>query len=211
MKKYREELLQSRILDDPLPEYIRAKHIDTNWVSPICDRMVPVEEHRQGLLKRTCESRKLKMELPPMHQSKSAPSLRGAVKLPKINAQQGGSGHDVLDVAASEQVPAKKGHGTKIVMEPPASLSNAVVLHRLEDHVVHFHQKSFGSYVKQFDISSGQKKHRMDPGSMRNAEDAYVSSLHALVGPASRPALTLYNSPERTFKKRMKKMKRDCA
>jgi len=214
-KKSREELLQTLITKDPLPPTLQTRNIDTNWVSPLMDRVVPVERPRQGLQKRECYNSHLKMDLPQcevnrrMMQSRSEPSLRPSVKLPKIGGQHGKDAVDCADDHHHHHLnvtPVRKAHKiqTQIFMEPPARLSNSVVLHRLEDHVVHFKQKSFGSYLKEVDISSGGKKQHMDPAAMRSAEDAYVSSLHALVGPSDRPALSYYDSPERNSKKRMK-------
>lgn len=217
-KKNREELLQSQITKEPLPAALQTRNIDTNWVSPLMDRVVPAERHRQGLQKRTCDSRHLKMDLPQsevnrrMLESRSEPSLRRSVKLPKIGGHHGNDAIDHVDDHHHHlnMTPVRKAHKiqTQLFIEPPARLSNSVVLHRLEDHVVHFKQKSFGSYLKEVDISSGAQKHRMDPSSMRRAEDAYVSSLHALVGPNHQSALKLYDSPERTSKKRMKAIKK---
>jgi len=205
-KRQREGLLQARILNDPLPTKLCERSFDTAWVSPITDRLVPVGMDRQGLRKRAADSHRIKMGLPNMVQSQSEPSLKTSLKLPKIgqitcNDHLGDSA--VHAPAASE----KKLHKviTDLTIEPPASLKNAVVLNRLQEHIHTFHSKSFGVYVKEFDIASGQKKQRMDPEAMRRAEMNYVASLHALVGPAREPALKVFDSPERKAKRRAMK------
>lgn len=203
-KRRREDMVQKLIVDDPLPSKLGERSFDIAWVSPIMDRLVPVQRHRQGLRKGAADSRKIKMEVPCIMHSQSEPLL----KLPKIPGQQAASAYDLGDSAPlvcpmPENRVSK--HRTDITIEPPASLKSTTVLSRLEEHLVQFNSKSFGAYVKQFDIASGHKKQRMDPTAMRRAENNYVSSLHALVGPARQPALKLFDSPERKAKRRAQK------
>jgi hypothetical protein len=201
-KRRREDLLQTLILDAPMPAKLCERSFDTAWVSPITDRLVPSEHDRQGLNKRSADSRRIRMEMPVrlegLLKSRSEPLLRKSVKLPKIS-----DGIDHLPALPHPQQEKKATrHHTDMVMEPPASLKSAVVINRLEEHLVQFNSKSFGNYAKEVDISSGHQKQRMDPGALRKAENSYVSSLHALVGPAREPALTMLNSPERKAKRR---------
>jgi hypothetical protein len=204
-KRRREDMLQARILDEPLPSHICERSLCTSWVSPITDRLVPVERDRQGLCKRACDSRNIKMELPSVMHSHSEPTLSSSVKLPKI--EKHGCGHDLGDSATSapfNPIATEKKRYT-ITMEPPGSLKNAVVIGRLQEHIHCFNSKSFGAFSKEYDISTGVKKSRMDPTAMRQAENTYVSSLHALVGPARQPALKMFDSPERLAKRREKR------
>lgn len=92
----------------------------------------------------------------------------------------------------------------EMMLEPPPSLQKDVVMRRLEAVGETFQINSFGNYVKEFDITSGQKKQRMDPAVMRNAETSYIKSMQALVGPPERPALKMFDSPIQMAKRRIK-------
>jgi hypothetical protein len=202
-KRDREYALQKLILQDPLPQALCERTLDTAWVSPVLDRLVPVQRERQGLQKRAADSKILKMDLPNIMKSQSEPSLRkSGLKLPHLSAQLHTS--DGIENAASALASEKKTikHKTDILLQPPASLKNAVVIDRLNDHLAHFNKHAFSNYSKEYDIGTGVKKQRMDPAAMRRAENNYVASLHALVGPAKQPGLKMYNSPERMAKRR---------
>jgi len=209
-KRRRSDLLRRLILDEPLPDYLCARTVTTDWVSPITDRLVPVERHRQGLRKRACDSRKIKLGLPMKH-SQSAPGLE-QIKLPQIleavtnpdDAQHHG-GHGRCTLFHVMPVKKREPKPTDLIIEPPGRLDDEVVLGRLEEHLTQFQANSFAEYVQQFDISSGVRKQRMDPTQMRRAESNYVSSLHDLVGPARQPALKMFDSPERKAKRRLMK------
>merc|ERR1712139_234777 len=56
-KRDREHALQKLILQDPLPQALCERTIDTAWVSPVLDRLVPVQHERQGLQKRAADSK----------------------------------------------------------------------------------------------------------------------------------------------------------
>lgn len=83
----------------------------------------------------------------------------------------------------------RQAQAEELTLEPPPSLHRDVVMHRLEGQLSTFHANSFGNYVKEFDITSGDKKQRMDPAAMRKAETTYVSLMQDLVGPPEEPAL----------------------
>ena len=89
-------------------------------------------------------------------------------------------------------------------VEPPTSLLNSVVLHRLTAAGETFHANSFGNYVKDYDITNGEKKQRMCPDEQYEAEASYITSMQALVGPSERPALKMYDSPQQSVNRRMK-------
>lgn len=199
-KRKREESLKA-FCDEPLPREYCECHLDTSWVSPIIDRLAPGEEDRKVLRKKGADSRQLKMELPALIQSKSEPALQlnksHTQKLPKI--------HGSIANDEGESSPGHASYGscksllprTEISLEPPASLKNATVIHRLEDHLAKYNSRSFGAYAKTHDVTSGKKKHRMDPAAMRRAENAYIASMEALVGPPSQPALKLNDTLSR--------------
>lgn len=210
-KRRREDMLQTLIVNEPLPAFLRDRRLETAWVSPITDRLVPCEQDRQGLRKRASESVKLKMGLPMIMQSQSEASMRKPLKLPKISNHHapsshhhapGGHGHDASDGAHSVHLPEKKVHKmvTDLTMEPPKYLKSAVVLDRLGEHLEHFHRNTFAVYKMENDLASGVRKHFLNPEALRSAETGYVTSLHSLVGPNSRPALSHLDSPERKAK-----------
>jgi len=204
-KRRREDMLQALIVNEPLPAFLRDRSLETAWVSPITDRLVPCEQHRQGLRKRASESVRLKMGLPMIMQSHSEPSLRKPFKLPKISSHHhapGAHGHDASDGAHSVHVPEKKVHKmvTDLTMGPPAYLKSAAIIHRLGDHLEHFHRNTFAVYKMENDLASGVRKHFLNPEALRTAETGYVSSLHTLVGPNDRPGLSMLDSPERRAK-----------
>merc|ERR1719454_2859517 len=109
--------------------------------------------------------------------SQSEPSLRKPVKLPQLSGQLGASGGHDDSQALTQQAEKKtiKTYKTELVLQPPQSLKNAVVLNRLNEHLVHYNARSFSNYSKDFDISTGVKKQRMDPSAMRRAENNYVA------------------------------------
>jgi len=240
-KRRREDLIHQRIVQDPLPAELRERSLDTAWVSPITNRLVPSERDRQGLRKPASEAFQLKMEspknkiLPPLiSRSRSAPELRpvlrgGVQELPKLHAGDG-AGVSTPDggstttsplaatfkssmqkdlKAASLGISAKDFHSSlrlavaeDLVLEPPPRLQNDVVMQRLEAVSECIFTNSFESWVKDFDITSGDKKQRMDEAQVRKAETTYVRSLQDLVGPPERPAMKMYDTPAQMAKRR---------
>jgi len=151
------------------------------------------------------------MQLPDvacLRKSSTEPSLGSttgsSIKLPQIGHHSPG-GHDHSGNSLGSTLKRPYVCKTEFTMQPPASLKNAVVLNRLDEHIHTFHSNSFAVYSKEYDIASGIRKHRMDPAQMRRAENNYVSSLHALVGPAKQPGLKMYDSPDRKAKRHEEK------
>jgi len=241
-KRRREDLLMKRIVSDRLPPEFCEHSLDTTWVSPIADRLFPVDRDRHALLKRTGEAHQLKMRetvLPSlMPKSRSAPELRavsrggsGFLELPRVtrlsstmgNLSEGETTMEGQNTGLSASF--KSGHSSQrtpglqassrlwmlrpvtgmqlMEVVPPTSLLNDVVLHRLTAAGETFHANSFGNYVKDYDITSGEKKLRMCPEEQFQAEDTYVTTLQALVGPSDRPALKMYDSPQQSANRRM--------
>mmetsp|Transcript_6629 Transcript_6629/g.10641 ORF Transcript_6629/g.10641 Transcript_6629/m.10641 type:complete len:576 (-) Transcript_6629:148-1875(-) len=192
-KRRREESLIA-FCEEPLPAKFCQRQLNTSWVSPIVDVLVPGEKERRVLRKGVADSRQLKMVLPPLKQSKSEPLLQNktclAQKLPKIQGNDDSDG----SLGHAAWYGPRKSLRREIALEPPASLKSGVVIDRLKDHLVNYNSRSFGVYSKEHDITSGQKKQRMDPAAMRRAESAYITSMHSLVGPPSQPALKLTNT-----------------
>mmetsp|Transcript_114954 Transcript_114954/g.199277 ORF Transcript_114954/g.199277 Transcript_114954/m.199277 type:complete len:670 (-) Transcript_114954:48-2057(-) len=145
--------------------------------------------------------------------------LRGdSEELPQIGQDGGEAAHAASHVfSPSEKAALDKGAIGPIAMrgsarlsqvknlwtekEPPITVKNDVVLYRLQDQLTCFHANSFGVYMKEFDITSGYKKQRMDPVAMRGAESDYVDEIQGLVGPRSSSALKMYDSPLQKVKK----------
>jgi hypothetical protein len=202
----REDLLQKNIVDEPLPREFCDRSLDTSWVSPIIDRLAPGERDRQVLCKKAADSRNVAMELPALVRSKSEPLLKCKKtheenKLPKIVAEGVPAQATKPYAKAIHDFDPDPTHSRnrkyEMTLEPPSSLKNSLVLSRLEEHLKQHSSKSFRRYTKEHDITSGQKKKQVNPEAMRRAESAYISSMHALVGPPSSTALRQVSTPMR--------------
>jgi len=226
-KRRREDQLVQRIVGAPLPPELRERALDTTWVSPITDRLAPAEGDRQALHKAKSESRQLKMSPPSkralpslmpekqaVSKSRSAPHLREAHELPKLenqgkmsHAMQHGYCVEMRDVHGRRHscVGAALGAtcGEELTLQPPSSMESKVIMHRLKAAGEKVHDNSFGNYAKDVDIATGTCKQRMDPATIMNAETAYVTSMQELVGPPEEPGLKMYNSPLRMAKRKM--------
>lgn len=110
-KRRRGDLLTKRIVTEPLPPELRARRLNTNWVSPITNRLAPGEGDRQALRKPASEAYHLKMtspkHLPDLigSRSRSAPELRvvsRVLELPKLMRSTGG-GSDGEGLGASTE------------------------------------------------------------------------------------------------------------
>merc|ERR1711953_41714 len=63
-----------------------------------------------------------------------------------------------------------------LVLEPPTSMNNDVVMHRLEHQLSTMQANSFSIYTRQYDVLTGVKKNRADPAKIETAEASYVNS-----------------------------------
>lgn len=79
-----------------------------------------------------------------------------------------------------------------ISMDPPKRLENQVVFRRLDQQRQGIKQRSFEVYKKDYDLTTGLRKQRLNDESIRQEEFAYVESLEALVGSRSEPALRMH-------------------
>jgi hypothetical protein len=226
-KRRREEQLKNRIVNEPLPPELCEHALDTTWVSPITNRLAPGERDRQALHKRSAEAHQLRMapmnknSLPPISpggallKSRSAPALQEGQDLPKLlrpkpplTIYQTTRQQVILadnEAAGSFDASCLKRQAAAedLVLEPPPSLKKEVVMHRLEAVGQAHESNSFGNYAKEFDITTGNKKQRMDPAAMRNAETSYILSMQELIGPPEQPAMKMFNnSPFQMAKKR---------
>mmetsp|Transcript_105051 Transcript_105051/g.165825 ORF Transcript_105051/g.165825 Transcript_105051/m.165825 type:complete len:255 (-) Transcript_105051:119-883(-) len=220
-----EDQLKKRIVEDPLPSEICEYSLDTIWVSPITNRLLPCERDRRVLRKPASDSYQLKMapinqkDLPPiLSASQSAPELETSQskffssmkkidlqnsQLPSIGRGTARGKDEELSMPWNEaRKPLRQPEA--LVLEPPPSLESKVVIDRLEAQRVTMQANSFGVYSKNFDITSGAKKQRMDPAAVRRAESTYVSSMQELVGSAEEPALKMYDSPAQKVRRRFK-------
>jgi len=248
-KRRRDDLLTKRIVAVPLPPEFCSRCLDTTWVSPITNRLVPGERDRQALRKPAAEAYHLKMDSPKqktlpdliVSRSRSAPELRAVSRvqeLPRLMRSAGGGADSEgpgasmecssplssLSSPTSTKSPSQKdvrmatmfGSSSRalrvavaeeLILEPPPRLQNNVVMHRLEAAGEMAYANSFGNWVKEFDITSGVKKMRMDDAAVRKAETTYVKSLQDLVGPPDQPALKMFDTPLQMAKRRSEKHK----
>lgn len=70
-----------------------------------------------------------------------------------------------------------------ISLQPPQRLDGDVIMQRLKTTRRLFQEKSFGEYMKEYDILTGKKKQRADAQRLKKDELAYVKSMQNLVGP----------------------------
>lgn len=201
-RRRREEQLKQRVVDEPLPVKFCERSLNTLWVSPIMDRLVPGERDRMGLRKRRAEAHQLKMGtpsiglLPSIRKSQSMPTLGPGKAKAQAEEQPGPSKPaKELPKIAQQSVSAEGEGGLQlrreqvVNMDPPSSLESEVVMHRFEEQMQTFNQQSFGVYMKEYDIYTGSVKQRMDTTMLRNAEAGYVEQIQALVGGAGVMAL----------------------
>lgn len=94
-----------------------------------------------------------------------------------------------------------------LILAPPPSMQREDIMHRLQAAGEAFADNSFGNYAKEFDITTGEKKHRMDEDVMRKHESTYVKNMEELVGPPEQPALKMYDSPLQMANRRTRQAK----
>jgi len=108
------------------------------------------------------------------------------------------SGTQRLNLSQSGPLP-KVGSET-LILEPPSSISNKVILNRLETTSKAFRAHSFAIYMKEYDVFTGIKKQRFDEKRLRDEEDAYLRKMNRMVG--GEPKRMLYPDLGRNGKNR---------
>jgi hypothetical protein len=74
-----------------------------------------------------------------------------------------------------------------LIIEPPSSLSNEVVVNRIEAQGIKFRKTTFTEYMKENDIFTGDPKVRFDQRRLDKEEEAILRKAQELVGgPAKR-------------------------
>eukprot|EP00929_Paragymnodinium_shiwhaense_P118167 TRINITY_DN8996_c0_g1_i1.p1 TRINITY_DN8996_c0_g1~~TRINITY_DN8996_c0_g1_i1.p1 ORF type:complete len:716 (-),score=190.90 TRINITY_DN8996_c0_g1_i1:191-2338(-) len=224
-KRRREELLKKHLFQ-PLPAYLMANEVETDWVSPVTDRVAPADKPRKYLRKGFSESRKVRM-------TRSTPTL--------VVPTQGAFAADFTpakdEMSTISRAPSQLDDGTgthrhrahteeasqlSFLQEKPALPSNdpgrlqerkqqmlhlnldvtkrmnhEVVLGRLQTQLKCFHERSFKAYARNHDMFTGVKKTKMDPQKLRAQERSFVSDLQGLVGGPGEMALRLPRGIER--------------
>lgn len=198
LQKQRESIIANAIVSE-LPQELRNRELYTTWVSPVAKRLKPGAEDRFMLKKPANEARHLQMAPPSpimagsvkLRRPKSTPSLPTSSSPPKLvqihphaqthpqrrlskNTSPGHANKDISEEGSH--------HGPKhLYLEPPQSISNEKVLERIQTQLETCRDASFGVYMKNFDILTGQRKQIFSDKRLFKEEATYVKKMEDLV------------------------------
>eukprot|EP00931_Biecheleriopsis_adriatica_P085830 TRINITY_DN60618_c0_g1_i1.p1 TRINITY_DN60618_c0_g1~~TRINITY_DN60618_c0_g1_i1.p1 ORF type:complete len:689 (+),score=153.46 TRINITY_DN60618_c0_g1_i1:49-2115(+) len=219
-KRERLARLQNTLSSEALPPELCTKEFNTTWVSPTLKTLYIDQADRGVLHKPRAENFDMKMAtfaIPARPLSMPALKSRGELPArspPDALTVSAASGKDDVSVAGNSSKDTRKnsvqGVGTNmprnanlstsgslpkvgsetLILEPPSSLSNKVILNRLENEARAFQSQSFALYMKDHDVFTGTKKLRFNEKRLKDEEDAYLRKMKGLVG--GKPKRLLY-------------------
>jgi len=177
------ELLMNNLISAQLPEEHRNRELYTTWVSPVAKRLKPGAEDRFMLKKPSAEARHLQMA-PPSPIMAGSVQLKRPKSMPSMSPNSSPPKHLQRRVSKDKFVIAgeiEEWSQKDVCLEPPKSISNEKVLERLQTQLETCQQGSFGEYMRNFDILTGQRKQHFSDKRLRIEEAAYVKKMEALV------------------------------
>mmetsp|Transcript_84399 Transcript_84399/g.149284 ORF Transcript_84399/g.149284 Transcript_84399/m.149284 type:complete len:708 (+) Transcript_84399:70-2193(+) len=202
-RRRRDELLDKQI-GAPLSQELRQRSLDTSLVSPVLDRLAPSDSERQLLPSLPSLKQQVKMNEP---QPQHLPSISEQPKKePKVKAKEAIARRRLAlkptlkeetetrkkkdgKLTNSASLPQIPHNGVVTVNLESQSLKHEVAAERLQKQMEAFRARSFDEVKKANDVVTGQKKQRLDPGTLETEETSFINKLEQLVGSRSTPAL----------------------
>jgi hypothetical protein len=194
------EILRQMIIKDNLPPELTRRELNTQWVSPMTDRLTQggalTGGSSQGKSMKMRDNKDTFASLPAISSRKHSHSHHTKDDETTTTDESQGMHEPLphLTVIQTNLLNQKSGSNKEklpLWLEPPKRIGNRRVMGRFDMHLKGFLKKSFINDQKEVDPMTGARKQRTDPVQLYSQEKSYVRELEGLVGGHGSKALKL--------------------